>query len=170
MNSNQNWSPPDRLGKSSIRQVRLSNRGLVVACLAGLLFAGALAAGIFFARTVRHEQQEQRLLDQQGITADAVITRVWRNNDKSREPRVTYRFTYRSVILSHSVNVPLNQWRQLQEGAPLAVRVVPSPPQISHPLDWPWRGLPPCFPHLFPALLAPAAATFPLQLPRHTPL
>ncbi|HEY1496992.1 MAG TPA: DUF3592 domain-containing protein [Candidatus Solibacter sp.] len=166
MDRNQNWTPPDRLGKSSSRNVRLSDRGLVLACLAGVLFVGALAAGIFFARTVRREQQEQRLLDQQGITADAVITRVWRNNDKSREPRVTYRFTYRSAILSHSVGVPLDQWRQLKEGAPLAVRFVPSRPEISHPVDWPWRGLPAWFPFVFAAVLAGGGALIAAQVAR----
>jgi hypothetical protein len=166
MDGNQSWSPPDRLGKSSIRAVRLSNRGRVVACVAGILFAGALAAGIFFARTVRLEQQEQRLLDQQGITVDAVIARVWRNNDKSREPRVTYRFTYRNVILSHTVGVPLNQWRQLKEGAPLAVRFVPSRPEVSHPVDWPRRGMPAWFPFLFSALLAGGGALIASQVAR----
>ena len=166
MDGNQSWSPPDRLGKSSIRAVRLSNRGRVVACVAGILFAGALAAGIFFARTVRREQQEQRLLDQQGITVDAVIARVWRNNDESREPRVTYRFTYRNVILSHTVGVPLKQWRQLKEGAPLTVRFVPSRPEISHPVDWPWRGLPAWFPFLFSALLAGGGAIIASQVAR----
>ena len=166
MDGNQSWSPPDRLGKSSIRAVRLSTRGRVIACVAGLLFAGALAAGIFFARTVRREQQEQRLLDQQGITVDAVIARVWRNNDKSREPRVTYRFNYRNVILSHTVGVPLNQWRQLKEGAPLAVRFVPSRPEVSHPVDWPRRGLPAWFPFLFSALLAGGGAIIAAQVAR----
>jgi hypothetical protein len=138
----------------------------VIACVAGILFAGALAAGIFFARTVRREQQEQRLLDQQGITVDAVIARVWRNNDKSREPRVTYRFNYRNVILSHTVGVPLNQWRQLKEGAPLAVRFVPSRPEVSHPVDWPRRGLPAWFPFLFSALLAGGGAIIAAQVAR----
>ena len=166
MDRNQNWTAPDRLGKNSIRSIRLSNHGRVVACLAGVLFVGAFAAGIFFARTVRREQQEQRLLDQQGITADAVITRVWRNNDKSREPRVTYRFTYRSAILSHSVSVPLSQWRQLKEGAPLPVRFVPSRPEISHPVDWPWRGLPVWFPFVLSATLAGGGAIIAVQVAR----
>jgi len=166
MNSNPNWKPPDRLGYSSLRPVRLTGQGTALAVIAGIMMIGAFVLGVFLVRTVRREAQAQRLLDQQGVNAGAVITRLWRTGDKSREARVTYRFEYQGSIYTESVQVPISRWRELKVGAPLAIRFVPSRPTISHPLDWPWRGLPPWFPYPITAFVAGLGAFLAVRLAR----
>jgi len=154
MNANRNWIPPDSLGYSSLRPVRLSGLGIFLAGIATLLVIGAFVLGIFLARTARRQAEERRLLGAQGVTADAVITRQWRTDDKSPEHRVAYRFEYQGSIYTRSVNAPLRQWRDLSVGATLPVRFVPSQPTISHPVAWQSRDLPAWFPYAMAALIA----------------
>ena len=61
-NSNAGWKPPDRLGYSSMREVRLTAQGIALSVIAACLIVGAFALGIFLARTVKRETLEQRLL------------------------------------------------------------------------------------------------------------
>jgi hypothetical protein len=166
MNADQNWKPPDRLGYSSMRDVRLTGQGAFLAVLAGLVIVGAFVLGVFLARTVRREQESQRLLAEQGITANAVITRLWRTGDKSEESRVAYRFEYQGSVYSTSVKVPHIKWRELKVGAPLVVRLVPSRPHISHPVDWSSRGLPVWFPYFMTALVAGIGAMLAVVIAR----
>ncbi len=161
-----NWTPPDGLRSASPRPVRLTRLGTGVGFAAGLLIIGAFLVGIFLARTVRRQELEHRLLDEQGIAADAVITRTWRTNDKANEPRVTYRFACRDSICTNSVQAPLNLWREMKVGAPLAIRFVPSRPNISHPVDWPWRGLPTWMPYVITGLIAAIGSLIAVQLAR----
>ncbi|MCU1233288.1 MAG: hypothetical protein JWP63_1255 [Candidatus Solibacter sp.] len=152
--SNQNWKPPDRLGYSSLRPVSLTKSGIFMMVLTGILVVGGFAAGIFLARAARLEAQRQRLLDQQGITTEATVTRVWRTSDKSNQPRVAYRYQFEGSIYTGSVNAPRDLWRGLKVGSRLIVRFVPSQPSISHPVDWQRRDTPVWLPYLVAAMLA----------------
>jgi hypothetical protein len=164
--TNQNWKPPDRLAYSSLRPVRLSGQGKFLAVVVGLMLIGGFALGIFLARTVRREAQAQRLLDQQGVTTDAVVTRLWRTGDKENAPRVSYRFDCQGAICTNSARAPLVRWRGLKVGDRLPVRFVPSQPSISHPVDWAWKGLPFWIPYFATAMLAGIAALLAFQLAR----
>jgi hypothetical protein len=164
--SNPNWKPPDRLGYSSSRAVCLSGQGTAIVVVIALLFVGGFVLGIFLANKNRRETQEHRLLDEQGVNVDAVITRLWRTGDKSDQPRVSYRFEYQGSVFSTSVNAPDRLWRGLKVGEPLAVRFVPSRPTISHPTDWRWRGMPFWLPYFLTAMLAGVGALLATQLAR----
>jgi hypothetical protein len=170
MNANRNWIPPDSLGYSSLRPVRLSAQGTFLACVAALLVIGAVALGIFLARTSRRQAEEQRLLAAQGVTVDAVITRQWLTDDKSQEHGVAYRFDYQGSIYTRSVGAPIGQWRDLPVGATLPVRFVPSDPTISHPVAWQSRGLPAWFPYVMGAFLAALGCLVTLPISRQTRL
>jgi hypothetical protein len=164
--TNPNWKPPDRLGYSSGREVRLSGQGRFLAVISAFFLIGGFALGIYLARSIRREAHAQRLLDQQGVTADAVVTRLWRSGDKENTPRVSYRFECQGAICTNSVSAPLVVWRKLKVGARLPVRFVPSQPTISHPVDWPWKGIPFWIPYFATAMFAGCAALLAYQLAR----
>jgi Protein of unknown function (DUF3592) len=164
--SNQKWKPPDRLGYSSLRAVRLSGHGRVIAILVGLMMIGGFVMGAYLARKSRREVQEQRLLADQGVTADAAVTRLWRTGDEANEPRVAYRFDYQGAVYTATVRAPLAKWRELRVGSRLAVRFVPSRPALSHPVDWPWRGMPFWIPYFATAMMAGGGALLAVLLAR----
>ena len=165
-NSNAGWKPPDRLGYSSVREVRLTAQGIALSVIAACLIVGAFALGIFLARTVKRETLEQRLLVDQGVAVEATVARLWRTGDKSNEPRVTYRFRYQDSVYTNSVKAPLSKWRELKVGQTMAVRFVPGRPTISHPADWENRGLPLWFPYVITAFLAGMGAMIGVQVAR----
>ena len=93
------WTPPDSLGYSSLRPVRLTAQGKALIVLAVALVIGAVVLGVFLGRKVRRQAAERTLLRDQGIAADAVVTRVWSMaGEKDSEHRVTYRFEYGGQI------------------------------------------------------------------------
>jgi len=164
------WIPPDSLGYSSLRPVRLTTTGKALLVLAGALIIGAVVLGIFLGRKVQREAAEKALLGDQGIAADAVITRVWRGGGKEDEHLVTYRFAYDGTIYSRTVPTPVSIWRTLAPGADLPVRFVPSRPTISHPVAWPSTGLPFWFPYLLAAMVAVPAFLLPIPVRREARL
>ena len=88
-----NWTPPDGLGYSSLRPVRLTGGGIAMLVLAGAMLVGAVVAGIGLGTTARRQAQDQRLLQDQGVNTDAQISRVWRSTGRDQQHLVSYRFT-----------------------------------------------------------------------------
>jgi hypothetical protein len=164
--SNEDWRPPAGLGYSSLRPVRLNGQGKLLAGVVAFLVIGGFVLGIFLARTQRREVRQQLLLEQQGISGDAVVTRVWRTADKEAEPRVAYRFTFEGAVYHTSVRAPLDRWRRIKAGDHLPIRFVPSQPSISHPVDWSFKGMPKFFPYIATALLAGIGAFLAIYLAR----
>ena len=115
-------------------------------------------------------RRRRTLLRDQGIAADAVVTRVWRGGGKEDEHRVTYRFAYDGKIYSRTVRTPVSIWRTLAPGADLPVRFVPSRPTISHPVAWPSTGLPSWFPYLLAAMVTVPAFLLPIPVRREARL
>jgi hypothetical protein len=159
-----NWKPPSGLGSSPPRPVRLTAQGRFIAAVIAFLILGGFALGIFLARNIKRETERKELLQQQGINTSATVTRLWRSPDKEQTPHVAYRYEYQGTIYRGSVQAPLARWRELKEGSPLTVRFVPSQPTLSHPVDWPRRGLPVWFPYLMTALLAAIGALVSMKL------
>jgi hypothetical protein len=137
-----NWTPPDSLGYSSLRPVRLTGQGKALIGTAVALVIGAAVLGIFLGRTARRQAEEQRLLRTEGILADATVTRAWIDGSKERQRWIAYRFGYGDRIYSHRVQTPRNSWEGLSAGSIIAVRFVPAQPSISHPIAWDMRPLP----------------------------
>src|SRR5262245_66533658 len=104
------WIPPDSLGYSSLRPVRLTTKGKCVSVLAVTVAIGAVVLGIFLGRKVRREAAERTLLRDHGIAANAVVTRVWRGGEKDSEHRVTYRFEFGGRTYSRAVGTPVSIW------------------------------------------------------------
>jgi hypothetical protein len=164
------WTPPDSLGYSSLRAIRLTRKGKAVIVIAVAILIGATVLGIFLARKVQREAAERTLLRDQGIAADAVVTRVWRGGGKEDEHRVTYRFAYDGKVYTRTVRTPVSIWRTLAPGADLPVRFVASRPTISHPVAWPFTGLPPWFPYLLAAMCTVPAFLLPIPVRREARL
>src|SRR4051794_15392676 len=165
------WKPPDGLGYSSLRPVRLTGAGraLLVAAVAMLL--GGMVAGLLIDRSSRRQNTEAQLLADQGVRTMAQITRVWRtsagkNRNAEARNRLTYTFEHAGQRYSHSTQVPYNIWRNLQTGQSLEVRYVAQRPEISHPVAWSGRPLAPWAAFLVGGILMMTAPVFLLPLGR----
>jgi len=164
------WTPPDGLGYSSLRSIRLTRQGKATIAVAVAFILGAVLLGAFLGRKVQREAAERTLLRDQGIVADAVVTRVWRRGGKEDEHLVTYRFAHDRKIYLRTVRTPVAIWRTLAPGANVPIRFVPSAPTISHPVAWPSKGLPSWFPYLLAAMCAVPAFLLPIPVRREARL
>src|ERR1019366_4033563 len=157
----EHWTPPDSLGYSSLRPVRLTGRGNALIAVAVALVIGAIALGVFLGGIARRLTEEQRLLRTEGIHAEATVTRAWIDDSKERQPWIAYRFEYAGRGYTQRVKTPRKIWPGLSKGATVPVRFVPSQPSISHPIAW--NG--PAFPLWLACLLAGSLAALSLLLP-----
>ncbi|MEO8591728.1 MAG: DUF3592 domain-containing protein [Candidatus Solibacter sp.] len=155
----ENWTPPDGLGYSSLRPVRVNGAGKAMLAAAVCLLIAGVVAAFFLDRSSRRQNVEAQLLADQGVQTQAEITRVWRTggNAKNRNAearnRVSYTFEHAGGRYSRSTQAPYNIWRNLRAGGSLTVRYVPTQPEISHPVDWDNRPLARWFPFLIGGML-----------------
>lgn len=166
MNQPQQWTPPDGLGYSRLRAVSLTGLGIALVILSVALLLGAIAAGAALGIRANREATEHRLLRDQGVSTDAVVTRLWRGRDDERTPWVAYRFTSRGRGYEGRAKAPLRIWQGLAEGSPLPVRLLPGNPARNHPTGWPDKPMPPWLPYLLAAILASASCLCALALRR----
>jgi len=135
LNVKHEWRPPAELSRARPRRVVLTRGGKILLVIAVLLVAGGLAAGIGLGLAVSRDRRDALLLEQQGETADAVVTRAWRSRDKEHEPRISYRFEVGGLTYSRETRVPLRFWSRLKPGAHIEVRYASSRPGLNHPAD-----------------------------------
>jgi hypothetical protein len=161
-----NWTPPDGLGYSSLRPVRLTGGGIVLLVVAGLMLLGAVAAAIGLGRTARRQAQDHRLLQEQGVNTEARITRVWRSSGKDSQHLVSYRFTVQEREYAARKGVPARIWQTLKAGSSLPVRFLPSDPKVNHPSEWSDTPMPSWLPYLLSGALVATAfgCTIPLRI------
>jgi len=131
-----NWQPPDGLGRSSLRPVRLTIAGRFMAGLVVAFVIGAPALGAFLVNRGRHESSERALLREQGVGTTAEITRVWRTRDEDQRYMTEYRFSVEGREFTGRTPVPRKIWSGLAVGASLPVRYLPGRPHINHPAAW----------------------------------
>jgi len=138
----KNWTPPDGLGYSSLRPVRLNGGGKVLVLLAAVLLLGGIVAGLWLDRISRRQGVETELLAEKGLQTQARIVRVWESGDTRRRGksdsryRVTYTFDHAGGRYTRSSRVPYVNWQTLREGGTLSVRYLPTQPEISRPVEW----------------------------------
>jgi len=166
------WNPPDGLGYSSLRPVRLTGAGRALQVCAIVMLLAGMVAGFFLDRASRRQNTEARLLAEHGVRTAAQITRVWRtggsgkNRNAEARNRLSYTFEHDGQRYSHSTQAPYNIWRNLQAGQNLEVRYVAERPEISHPVDWGGRPLASWAAYLVGGLLMITAPLFLLPLRR----
>jgi len=149
----RNWTPPAELSGSATREIRLSAGGKVLSVLAALFFAGAIAAGAGLSHVIARQEKERQTLREGSAEVEAMVTRHWRTGGKSDTPKVSYEFEYAGHTYHGSANAPGRIWRTLSVGSPIAVRFVPSNPELNHPAEWDVEVLPKIMPGVIAALL-----------------
>jgi hypothetical protein len=160
----ENWTPPDGLGYSSLRPVQLTGSGIALLVVAGAMLLGAVAAGIGLGTTARRQVKEIRLLQEQGVNTDALITRVWRSTGKDQQHLVSYRFTAEEREFTARKGAPPRIWQTLRAGSSLSVRYLPSNPKVNHPIGWDETPMPNWVPYLVFAELAVIAVILAMLL------
>jgi hypothetical protein len=162
----ENWTPPDGLGYSSLRPVRLTGGGIALLVVAAMMLLGAVAAGIGLGTTARRQAKDHRLLQEQGVNTEAQITRVWRSSGKDSQHLVSYRFTVQEREHVARKGVPARIWQTLKTGSSLPVRYLPSDPKVNHPSEWSDTPMPPWLPYLVAGALVAGAfgCTIPLRI------
>ena len=142
------WQPPDGLGYSSLRPVRLTTQGIAVT-VAGMMFLlGGPVLSYVVASQIQREQRREDLLTRQGVETTAVITRVWRTGGEDDRHMVSYRFTADQREWTGEVSAPRRIWTGLHGGASLPILYVPGQPRVNHPAQWPSSHAPNWLPWL----------------------
>ena len=137
--SNQaRWQPPEGLSNSGPRPVRLSGQGIVLACLSGIFVVCGSTIGPISFHAIRGKIERYRLLQQQGVAATGTVSKVWKESDKEETPMVSYRFAAPGGEFAGQSQVRSEAWPGLRPGGPLAVRYLPSRPEVNQP----WAGVP----------------------------
>jgi hypothetical protein len=159
----RHWVPPTGLDRSRPREVSLTSRGIVLLVFSGVLYLGAIAAGVGLSLVASREAEEARLLQEEGQLADGQIIRLWRGRDDERQPWASYRFTAQEQMFEAEAKVPFRIWRNLRAGASLPIRYVPSRPELNHLVGLAPRPLPPWVP--IPIVVGLALGGFLVTLP-----
>jgi hypothetical protein len=168
--SSSAWAPPDGLGYSSLRPVRLSCQGMALAVMGAVFLAGSPALGLFLDARAARQREERRRLHDEGRAATATITRLWRTGENGEGRMVAYRFRAETGDVEGRAGVPAKVWKDLHAGGTLAVRYVPSKPKINHPGDWPMEVIPRWLGPLLTPLFWIAPTIFALVIRRQTRL
>jgi len=164
------WVPPDGLGYTRMRPVRLTGAGIALVSVGVLMLLGALAAGIGLGIASGREYRQHRLMREQGVLADAEITRLWRARDEDKTPHLAYTFMFQEREYKGSASAPLRVWKSLAVGSRLPVRFLPANPASNRPEGWQDRPLSPWVPCLAAAFRAGLSGLVALPLRRQARL
>jgi hypothetical protein len=132
--------PPARLGESRPRYVRMTRAGRALFVLAILLFIGALGAMIALSREARRKAERRAALVERGVMTTGEVTRLWQSGDNRR--KVVYRFQADGRTITGEIKVSAERRRQLEVGAPIAVRYLPGDPRANDLGGRPRSGMP----------------------------
>ncbi len=129
----QTWKAPEGLDHSRPREVILTRSGKALVWLSIALFAGALAATTGLSLLARRQAESNRLLQEQGVVAEGIVTKLWRGRDDKKSPYIAYSFASESGIHTREVKVSLAMWKQLRVGSSIPIRYVLARPELNRP-------------------------------------
>src|SRR4051794_16854999 len=112
-----NWTPPAELTGAGPRDVKLSGGGIAIACLAVLMFAGAIGTAVGLSRVLARQEASRASLREAGVVTEALVTRHWRTGGKSDTTRIAYEFEYAGQTYHGSSQTPAWIWRKLVVGS-----------------------------------------------------
>ena len=150
----KSWKAPADLSLSCPREVKLAGGGIAIACMVVLFFLGAIAAGLGLSSISARQAGEKQVLSQSGVEAQGTVTRHWRTREKDPQDKITYEFRHEGRIYHGSTKTPRRIWQRLEVGSTLAIRFVPSNPEVNHPSEWEMDVMPAFVPGLLALVLA----------------
>jgi len=144
----ERWTAPDRLDRSRPREVSLTRSGIASLVLSVALAAGSLWAGIGLGLVAVRQAEEARLLREQSVVTEGLVTRLWRSRGDDRQPWLAYRFFSSGRALNQEARVSLSIWRNLQVGSSIPVYYVPAQPDLNSAFSSGRRAMPVWVPFL----------------------
>ena len=148
------WAPPDGLERSRPRAVRLTREGQALLTVAVVLVVGAVIAGFGLGAVAGRDAEKARLFREDGIDADALVTRLWRIRSEHGRTLVAYRFTAAGREYEAESRIPRRTWQGLKIGSYLPVRYVRSNPDFNYPRAYGRRGTALWLPYVVGAVMA----------------
>lgn len=133
---------PPELISSRPRPVRLTGTGRLVAGIGTLLPVAALVCGFWLHEQAARGRALREAVDEQGISAQAVVTALTRTRGKESRYFVHYRYRIGERIYQRRTSVSRAYWTSLREGSPLEVSYLPFRPQQSWIRGYEPRGVP----------------------------
>lgn len=127
--SRRTFSLPPELGRSAPRDVGLTTGGRTLMLLAWLLVAGALAAGVALYFEAGRQSESALDLDRRGVTANAVVDRLWRKTGDGKPAFAAFHFDASGVRIDGESRMQLSAWRELRTGSTIPVRYLPDNPR-----------------------------------------
>ena len=134
--------------------MRLTAAGWVVRVASLSLLAAALVVFVTMSSLASRQANDRRLLAETSIETTAEVTRLWRNEGRSRQPWVAYRFTLSDRVFEREAEIRLARWRTLHVGSPLPIRFPAAYPERSLPRGWEAQAMPLWLPFLVSAAIA----------------
>jgi hypothetical protein len=138
----QGWKPPDGMGYSGMRPVKLTAAGFVLAVMTAVFAIGGPVLGVTLWNRSNTESSARTRLDREGVAAQAAIDRLWHVGGESPTDHVSYHFEAGATPVTGSSQSPSSIWRTLHVGETLPVRYVAGDPTINHPTGWPMNVTP----------------------------
>ncbi len=129
------WEPPLGLDRLRPRDVRLTGEAIALLVLVGALLIGAVASLVLLTDVTREQNEEQRLLREEGSDAQGIVTRLWRTSEKSNPGWASYTFTSSKDGAVHEgrSRIPVRLWNSLRTGSMISIRFVPTRPEMNRP-------------------------------------
>lgn len=131
-----NWVPPDGLGYSSLRPVRLACAGYGLAVMVAVFVLGSLVLGSVLRNKSDRETARRDRLEREGAVTDGTIERLWRAGGEDDTRDVRYEFQVDGLSRIGSSKVPTRIWQTLRVGDTMPIRYLPGDPGINHPAGW----------------------------------
>lgn len=125
----QTFSPvPELEQRSAPRDVALTTGGRMLVLAAWLLAAGAPAAGVALHEAARRQSNAASDIDRRGVTASAVVDRLWRSSGDGKPAFAAFHFDAGDIRIDGESRLQPQAWRELRAGSTVPVRYLPDNP------------------------------------------
>jgi Na+-transporting NADH:ubiquinone oxidoreductase subunit NqrC len=129
MRASPGHSMPPELERSAPRDVGLTAGGRALTVLAWLLAAGAIGAGVALHLEAQRQSNAALDLDRRGVTAAAVVDRLWRKTGDGKPAFAAFHFAANGARVDGESRMEVPAWRELRTGSTIPVRYLPENPR-----------------------------------------
>ena len=123
------FSLPPELERSAPRDVGLTAGGRALIVLAWLLAAAAIGAGVALHFEARRQAHAAADFDRRGVTANAVVDRLWRKTGDGKPAFAAFHFEANGTRIDGESRMQLSAWRELRTGSTIVVRYLQENPR-----------------------------------------